>query len=155
MKALRYGILLIAIFLAGCVAVPPGSPIIREQARSMVPPEGWGAVYVFRPALPPGDTLWEVNLDGGHFGMLAPKSYLYGVLRPGPHRLDLGYPKSAVEFEAKAGRNEYFKIAPGFPGMRLTRIDAGEAEKLVKAYTLSAFNIFENDETRRLLRGGR
>ena len=118
----------------------------------MMPPQGWGAIYVFRPSMPPGDTLWGVNLDSKHFGYLAPKSFLYGVLQPGQHSLDLEYPGSKIKFETKKGKNSYFKIALGFPGAVLSEIDAGEAKKLLDEYTLSALNIFENDEIRQILR---
>lgn len=133
-------------------SVPPGSAIIREQAIRMAPPQGWGAIYVFRPGLPPGVRLWGVNLDSTHFGYLAPKSFLYGVVQPGLHSLDLQYPKSRIEFESKKGENSYFKITPGFPGVVLSEIDSVEAKRLLDEYTLSALNIFENDEIRQMLR---
>ena len=145
-------IVMSSFLLEGCATVPPGSAIIQEQAIRMVPPEGWGAIYVFRPSMPPGDMLWGVNLDSKHFGYLAPKSYLYGVLQPGRHTLDLEYPGSTIEFEVNNGDNNYFKIVPGFPGVVLATLYANEARRLLDEYTLSALNVFENDEIRQMLR---
>lgn len=130
-------IVMSSFLLGGCASVPPGSAIIQEQASRMVPPEGWGAIYVFRPSMPPGDTLWGVNLDSKHFGYLAPKSYLYGVLQPGQHTLDLEYPGSTIKFEVNKGENNYFKIVPSFPGVVLATLYANEAKKLLDEYRMS------------------
>lgn len=143
-------LLLGALILGGCASVPPGSAILQQQAKRMMPPDGWGAIYVFRPSMPPGDTLWGVNLDSKHFGYLAPSSYLYGIAQPGPHTLDLAYPGSITRFEVTRGSNNYFKISSGFPGMILRQIGADEAKALLGEYTPSALNIFENDKFRRL-----
>lgn len=117
----------------------------------MSAPEGYGAIYVFRPRMPPGEVLWGVNLDARHFGYLAPGSYLYGFVRPGQHSLDLNYLKSTIHFVASSGENNYYKITMGFPGMVLGKIDRNEAKALLSDYSLSGLNSFENDADRKLL----
>ena len=142
--------LVLPISLGGCASVPSGSVILQKQAKGMSPPDGWCGIYVFRPSMPPGDTLWGVNLDSKHFGYLAPKSYLYGVIQPGQHELDLEYSESKIRFEAKKGMNHYFRIVLGFPGAVIATIGAVEAKKLMDEYTLSALNIFENEDSRKM-----
>jgi len=146
-------VLLSAFLLGACATVPPGSAIIQQQANSLVPPEGWGAIYVFRPGFPPGDNPWRVNLDSKLFGQVTPKSYLYGLVKPGEHSVDLAYAGSRIRFEARQGENYFFKISlASFPGASLTVIDAEEARHLLADSTLSGLNMFENDETRQILR---
>jgi hypothetical protein len=84
------------LLLGGFASVPEGSEILRQQAKSMAPPDGMTAIYVFRPNMPPGDTLWLVNLDSKHFGYLAPKSYLFGIVPSGQHMLDLGFQEARL-----------------------------------------------------------
>lgn len=139
------------LFLGGCASVPPGSAVIQQQAVKMVPPDGWGAIYVFRPRMPPGDTLWGVNLDAKHFGYLAPGTYLYGIVEPGQHSLDLKHARSNINFVVGKDENHFFKISPGFPGMILKEIDSTAAKPLLHDFTASSFNIFENDRTHQLL----
>ena len=146
-KLVLLTLVLVSLVLTGCVSVPKGSKELQQQSERMVPPEGKAGIYVFRPMplLGVGSAvLRKIELDTGLFGYLAPSSYLYGAIPPGEHSVGLGYPAGTIELTAEEGVNHFFKISLGFPGEILKEIDNEEARKLIREFTLSRYNIFEN-----------
>ena len=137
----------VASMLIGCASVPTASPDFKREAMKFAPPPEMAAVYVYRPYNVIGSAiLFLVSIDYKDFGSVSTDTYLFGTIRPGQHVIKAtgGIPLSVAvtEFDAEAGRLYFFKISPGWSGIKLEQMDETRGRDTLRNLRPSGDNIF-------------
>jgi hypothetical protein len=141
-------IVIVALAVGGCASVPPASPALKEQALSLKPPPGKGAVYIICPKSFLGfNALCEIRLDGQKVSHLKTGCYLYTPVWPGEHVLasasddDDSY--SHLNFVVGEGQNGFFEIGPSYSKGYVRLVDAQAGENYVSNYELSGDDFYQ------------
>jgi hypothetical protein len=114
------------------VAVPLAPAWQDRWAKSVRPPAGYGAVYVFRDEYLGGEILITIKMDGEVVGETSPGTYFRWDLPPGEHVLEayttiLTSDRSTLRINVSPGAAHYVwqQMRPGWSmaGPRLQQVD--------------------------------
>jgi hypothetical protein len=138
----------VCMMIIGCASVPTASPGFEQEAMKFSPPPEMAAVYVYRPFNVFGSAvLFLVSIDYKDFGSVSTDTYLFGTIRPGLHVIKTGggIPLSvaSAKFDAEAGRLYFFKISPGWTGIKIEQVDEKKGHDSLRDLRLSGDNAFE------------
>jgi len=111
------GLLLISIFLSGCMAasVPVMPDTYDAQAERFLTPKGKANIYVVREDAFAGSAIvFQVLVNGQVQGAIAPGTYFLFEVQPGVHTVASITQESADSetIQASAGSNYFVEIKP-------------------------------------------
>lgn len=139
---------LIMLLLGGCTSVPIGAVRLDQEAKRHVQPSEVAGLYVFRSKdIIAYAVLFSIQLDDQYAGSIAPGTYLHGYLQPGVHTLTAtgGLPPKTASLTliAERGRSHFFKVGPGWHGLKVEPLTEAEGRRQVDQLQLSGENLLK------------
>lgn len=115
----KYLLLLLTLFLVGCVAKVPLTSFEEDlAAKQFKPEEGYAGLYIYRKEMIAPQETRTIWLDGSFLAESAPLVYFYKLIKPGMHLVEVEsqFGKNSLTFMAEAGKNYFIHqyMAPGF-----------------------------------------
>ncbi len=133
------------LVVAGCASVPLADTDDDARLKSFpAPPDGTGALYIFRDSHFGAALKKTVTIDSTPIGQSAPMTYFYTTVEPGSHRIstESEFGENDLVIEVKEGENyfidQYIKIGVMVGGANVKLVDEEDGRKGVLACKLAA-----------------
>ena len=107
-KIATFNLLLIALFLTGCVSVPMAPPEADAKAEKFAVAPGKANIYVFRNESGGGGIATEIHLNDRLAGKTGPDTYFLFSVDPGEYQIkSVAENTTTYTVNAQAGKNHF------------------------------------------------